>query len=50
MLDPFCGEGNTMLACIETDRNYIGIDISLTYCNVTRRMVDYKLSQLKLDL
>ena len=50
MLDPFCGEGNTMIACIETDRNYIGVDISPTYVGITNKRIKDESQQLKLDL
>jgi DNA modification methylase len=31
VLDPFMGSGTTAIACIKTERNYIGIELSLNY-------------------
>lgn len=32
--DPFMGSGTTALACINTNRNYIGFEISKEYCEI----------------
>ena len=32
--DPFMGSGTTALACIKTNRNYIGFEISKEYCEI----------------
>lgn len=37
VLDPFCGSGTTGVACIQTGRNFIGIEISSEYCEIARR-------------
>lgn len=50
VLDPMIGSGTTAIACIRTDRNYIGIDISEEYCNIARKRITNELKQLKLDL
>ncbi len=34
VFDPFLGSGTTALACAETGRNFIGCDLSHTYCNL----------------
>ena len=39
VLDPFIGSGTTALATIDLDRNYIGIDISKEYCNLTKKRI-----------
>ena len=31
VLDPFIGSGTTAIACINTDRNYIGFELDKTY-------------------
>jgi len=35
VLDPFNGSGSTALACLATDRKYIGVEISKRYCDIT---------------
>lgn len=35
VLDPFCGSGTTLLACIETGRIGIGIEICKEYCTLS---------------
>lgn len=37
VLDPFIGSGTTALAAIQLDRNFIGIDISPEYCELTKK-------------
>lgn len=37
ILDPFIGSGTTALAAIKLERNYIGIDISKNYCELTKK-------------
>ena len=32
--DPFIGSGTTAVACLKTNRNYIGSEISDEYCEV----------------
>lgn len=39
VLDPFMGSGTTGVACVETGRHYIGIDISEKYCEIARRRI-----------
>jgi site-specific DNA-methyltransferase (adenine-specific) len=36
ILDPFMGSGTTAVACVETGRQYVGIDHSPTYCAMAR--------------
>jgi DNA modification methylase len=40
VLDPFCGSGTTGVACIETGRNFIGIELNPDYCEIARRRID----------
>lgn len=40
VLDPFCGSGTTMLAAMKTDRNSIGIEIDLKYCQMAIRRLE----------
>ena len=39
VLDPFIGSGTTALAAIKLERNYIGIDISKEYCELSQRRI-----------
>ena len=34
VLDPFIGSGTTAIACLETDRKCIGVEISEEYCDI----------------
>lgn len=39
VVDPFCGSGTTMIAAADTERNSIGVETELHYCNhILRRM------------
>lgn len=43
VLDPCIGSGTTAIACIETNRHYIGFDIAEEYCNMAKaRIEEYK--------
>jgi DNA modification methylase len=37
VLDPFLGSGTTLIACAETGRACVGVEISPRYCDVIRR-------------
>lgn len=39
VLDPFIGSGTTAVACIETNRNYIGIEISKEYYTLAKKRI-----------
>jgi len=40
VLDPFCGTGTTMLAAIKANRNSIGVEIDLTYCEMAMQRLE----------
>lgn len=40
VLDPFVGSGTTAIACIKTNRNYIGFDISEEYCLLANKRIE----------
>lgn len=39
VLDPYCGSGTTGVACSQTGRNFIGIEIDEAYCTIARRRI-----------
>jgi DNA modification methylase len=39
VLDPFMGSGQTAIACIETGRHYVGIDVDPSYVELARARV-----------
>ena len=48
ILDPFMGSGTTGVACVQTGRNFIGIEIDPTYFAIAERRI--KEAQLQLRL
>jgi len=50
VLDPFIGSGTTAVACIRTNRNFIGFEINQDYVNIANKRIKYERSQLKLNL
>lgn len=43
VLDPFMGSGTTAIACLETDRQYIGFEISANYHKIAQdRVANYQ--------
>lgn len=40
VLDPFCGSGSTGVACIETGRRFVGIEIDAEYAAIARRRIE----------
>ena len=39
ILDPFLGSGTTLIACLQTNRKGIGIEIDQGYCQIAKRRV-----------
>ena len=39
VLDPFMGSGTTAIACINTNLNYIGFEISKEYCDIANERI-----------
>ena len=39
ILDPFMGSGTTAIACLETNRKFIGIEISTEYCDIAKNRI-----------
>jgi len=49
VLDPFMGIGSTAVACINTNRNYIGFELSEEYCKIAEKRISETTSnQIKL--
>lgn len=48
VLDPFMGSGTTALACIELDRDYIGIELSPSYVDIINRRIEERCMQGRL--
>lgn len=48
VLDPFMGSGTTAISAMNFGRNYIGIDISLQYCEMARKRISNYSYQSKL--
>lgn len=40
VLDPFMGSGTTGVACLQTNRNFIGFEISEEYCNLAKERLE----------
>ena len=39
ILDPFIGSGTTAIACINTNRNYIGFELDKHYCDIANERI-----------
>lgn len=39
ILDPFIGSGTTAIACLKTNRNYIGIELESKYCDIANKRI-----------
>lgn len=46
ILDPFMGSGTTGVACVELDRNFIGIEIDENYFNIAKKRIDQAVQEL----
>jgi len=40
VLDPFMGSGTTALACLKTNRKYIGIELNKDYVELSRKRIN----------
>ncbi len=39
VIDPFCGHGSTLVACVEAGLPFIGIEIDPGYCEIARKRI-----------
>lgn len=47
VLDPFCGSGTTMIAAINSQRNSIGVETEVFYCNHILNRIDNEYGMFK---
>jgi len=47
VLDPFIGSGTTAIACIRTNRHFVGYDIEKQYVDIANRRIQNELRQIK---
>ncbi|MCD6435568.1 MAG: site-specific DNA-methyltransferase [Clostridiales bacterium] len=47
VLDPFSGSGTTGVACSQLERDYIGIELSEKYCELSRKRIE---NSIKIDI
>lgn len=40
VLDPFMGSGTTAVACVKTERRYIGFECSAEYCKIAQKRIE----------
>ena len=48
VLDPFMGSGTTGVACVNTNRNFIGIELDETYFNIAEERIEKHTKQERL--
>jgi len=49
VLDPFMGSGTTGMACVNTDRDFIGIELDEKFYQIARKRIEYTKATLKED-
>jgi DNA modification methylase len=50
ILDPFMGSGTTGVACVQTGRNFIGIEIDPGYFEIAKRRIELAQMQMVMEL
>lgn len=45
VLDPFMGSGSTGVACVNTDRNFIGIELDEQYFKTAKSRIEFAISE-----
>ena len=49
ILDPFMGSGTTGVACVQTGRNFIGIEIDPGYFKIAEKRIKDAQQQIRID-
>lgn len=49
VLDPFAGSGTTGIACVKTNRKFIGIERDEEYCEIAKHRIEFAHNQIKLE-
>ena len=47
VLDPFMGSGTSAIACLDTNRQYIGFEISQEYCEMAEKRITQHKAEMK---
>ncbi len=50
ILDPFMGSGTTGVACVQTGRNFIGIEIDEGYFNIAKKRIEQAQMQIRMPI
>ena len=50
ILDPFMGSGTTGVACVQTGRNFIGIEIDEKYFDIAKKRIEEAKLQIRMTL
>ena len=50
ILDPFMGSGTTGVACVQTGRNFIGVEIDEGYFNIAKKRIEQAQLQIRMDI
>jgi len=45
VLDPFLGSGTTLIACLETGRKGVGVEINEAYCRLAKKRIEKSLAE-----
>lgn len=48
VIDPFCGSGSTGIAALKSGRNFLGVEIDASYCEIARRRISEAAAQTNL--
>jgi DNA modification methylase len=49
VLDPFIGSGTTAIAALETERQFIGFEKNVEYCDIAKKRIFPYLGQQKIN-
>ena len=50
ILDPFAGSGTTLVACIQSDRNGIGIEVHPPYFEIAKKRIEQAQLQVRMPI